>query len=66
LLYPLGKCVLLDENDQWIHAVVGNGFIQIINNRVTLLVDTAEHPEEIDERRARGSYGKSGRAAKAE
>jgi len=31
---------------------VGKGFIQIINNRVTLLVDTAEHPEEIDERRA--------------
>ncbi len=43
---------LLDENGQWIHAVVGNGFIQIINNRVTLLVDTAEQPEEIDERRA--------------
>jgi F-type H+-transporting ATPase subunit epsilon len=48
----IGEMRLLDENDQWIHAVVGNGFIQIINNRVTLLVDTAEHPEEIDERRA--------------
>ncbi|HBC98758.1 MAG TPA: ATP synthase F1 subunit epsilon [Lachnoclostridium sp.] len=48
----IGEMRLLDENGQWIHAVVGNGFIQIINNRVTLLVDTAEHPEEIDERRA--------------
>ena len=26
--------------------------LQIINNRVTLLVDTAERPEDIDERRA--------------
>ncbi|GLC78153.1 ATP synthase F1 subunit epsilon [Lacrimispora brassicae] len=48
----IGEMRLLDEDGQWIHAVVGNGFIQIVNNRVTLLVDTAEHPEEIDERRA--------------
>lgn len=48
----IGEMRLMDESDQWIHAVVGNGFIQIINNRVTLLVDTAEHPEDIDERRA--------------
>ncbi|WP_313151890.1 ATP synthase F1 subunit epsilon [Lacrimispora sp.] len=48
----IGEMRLLDENGQWIHAAVGNGFIQIVNNRVTLLVDTAEHPEDIDERRA--------------
>lgn len=48
----IGEMRLMDESGQWIHAVVGNGFIQIINNRVTLLVDTAEHPEDIDERRA--------------
>ena len=48
----VGEMRLMDEDGQWIHAVVGKGFIQIINNRVTLLVDTAEHPEEIDERRA--------------
>ncbi len=48
----IGEMRLMDENGKWIHAVVGNGFIQIINNRVTLLVDTAEHPEDIDERRA--------------
>ena len=48
----IGEMRLMDESGKWIHAVVGNGFIQIINNRVTLLVDTAEHPEDIDERRA--------------
>ena len=30
------------------HAVVGMGFVEIVNNRVTLLVETAEQPEEID------------------
>lgn len=40
------------EDDQWIYAAVGNGMVQIVNNRVTMLVDTAERPEEIDARRA--------------
>ncbi len=48
----IGEMQLMDESGQWIHGVVGNGFVQIINNRVTLLVDTAEHPADIDERRA--------------
>lgn len=30
----------------------GMGFVEIVNNRVTLLVETAEKPEEIDVRRA--------------
>ena len=33
-------------------AAVGTGFAEIVNNRVTLLVDTAERPEDIDVRRA--------------
>ena len=33
-------------------VAVGTGFAEIVNNRVTLLVDTAERPEEIDIRRA--------------
>lgn len=37
----------------WQEAVVGRGFVQIFNNRVTLLVETAERPEEIDIARAR-------------
>ena len=32
---------------------MGMGFVEIVNNRVTLLVETAEHPEEIDIARAR-------------
>ena len=35
-----------------INAVVGNGFAQIMNNRVTVIVDTAERPEDIDAKRA--------------
>ena len=32
---------------------VGTGFAEIVNNRVTLIVDTAERPEDIDVRHAR-------------
>ena len=39
-----------EGSDEWIHAVVGMGFVEIVNNRVTLLVETAEKPEEIDVR----------------
>jgi len=48
----IGEMRLMNEDGEWIHAVVGNGFVQIVNNRVTLLVDTAELPQDIDERRA--------------
>ncbi len=34
-------------------VLVGNGFIQIANNRVLILVESAERPEEIDVRRAK-------------
>ena len=48
----IGEMRILTEDDQWIEAVVGEGFVQIVNNRVTLLVATAEKPEDIDRRRA--------------
>lgn len=41
------------SSDEWHKAVVGVGFAYIANNRVTVLVDTAERPEDIDEVRAR-------------
>ena len=41
-----------EGSDSWEYAVVGMGFVEIVNNRVTLLVDTAEKPEEIDIRHA--------------
>lgn len=37
----------------WQDAVVGIGFVHIAHNRVTVLVDTAEKPEDIDELRAK-------------
>ena len=30
------------EDNTWVNAVVGQGFAQVINNRVSVLVDTAE------------------------
>ena len=47
-----GEMRLQKPDGQWLHAGVGNGFIQILNNRVKMLVDTAELPEDIDLRRA--------------
>ena len=32
---------------------MGLGIVQVANNRVTVIVDTAERPEDIDEVRAR-------------
>ena len=37
----------------WEEAVVGSGFAQSANNRVRVIVDTAERPDEVDEARAR-------------
>ena len=34
-------------------SVVSDGLLKVENNEVMILVDTAEHPEEIDEARAR-------------
>ena len=41
-----------EGGEEWLYGVVGVGFVQIANNRVTLLVETAENPDEIDIRRA--------------
>lgn len=41
------------EEGKWSEIAVGTGFAEIVNNRVTLLVDTAERPEDIDVRRAK-------------
>ena len=42
-----------ESNGQWRKAVVGLCIVQVANNRVTVIVDTAERPEDIDEVRAR-------------
>ena len=48
----MGEMRITDLEDKVITAVVGTGFVQVMNNRVTVLVDTAELPDEIDIRRA--------------
>ena len=48
-----GEMRFLPEGEEkWQYAVVGIGFIEIVNNRVTLLVESVERPEEIDIARA--------------
>ena len=39
------------EDNTWYTAIVGGGFAQIINNRVTVLADSIEKPEDIDLKR---------------
>ena len=48
----IGEAMLQFEEGEWVNLAVGAGFLEIVNNRVTLLVETAEKPEEIDVRRA--------------
>ena len=45
-----------EEQEEWQKVVVGIGFAHIANNRVTVLVDTAERPEDIDAVRAQEAY----------
>lgn len=49
----VGELRIQTDVGAWITGVVGSGFAQVINNRVSVLVDTAEHPDEIDVRRAK-------------
>lgn len=41
-----------ENNDNWTRAIAGKGFVEIVNNRVIFLLETAEYPEEIDVARA--------------
>ena len=48
----IGELHFCDVEDKWVTASVSKGFVEIMNNRVSVLVNTAESPEEIDVRRA--------------
>lgn len=41
------------EGEAFTSVAVGRGYCQVANNRVVLLADTIERPEDIDENRAR-------------
>ena len=50
-----GKCeylVIPTIDGEWVTAVVSKGFAEIVNNRASVLVNTAERPEDIDVKRA--------------
>lgn len=47
-----GELRFRDVEENWHEAIVGLGFAEMINNRLTILVDTAERPEDIDRKRA--------------
>ncbi len=48
----MGEMRIQKEDDTWETALIGKGIMQDVNNRMTILTEFAEHPEEIDERRA--------------
>lgn len=50
-----GEAVFKTQEGEERKVVLGLGFAEAINNRVTVLVDTAERPEDIDEKRAQAA-----------
>ena len=46
-----GELRFRDVEENWHEAIVGLGFAEMINNRLTILVDTAERPEDIDRKK---------------
>ncbi|NLL07187.1 MAG: ATP synthase F1 subunit epsilon [Clostridiaceae bacterium] len=47
--------IKIKKNNNWIEAVLGQGFMEVTQNRVIILVDTAEWPDEIDINRAKAA-----------
>ena len=48
----MGEIRIQKEDDTWEMALIGTGIMQDINNRMFILTEFAEHPDEIDEKRA--------------
>lgn len=48
----IGEIRITTKDNEKMIGIVGEGFVQIINNRVTMIVDSAEKPEDIDRVRA--------------
>lgn len=44
--------LMLEDGQTWKRAVVGLGLVDVMDNTVTMLVDSAEWPEDIDRVRA--------------
>ena len=53
MVCALESCELRYKVDgEWRYAAVGAGFVEITGNKVIILADTVEHPEDIDKNRA--------------
>ena len=46
----IGELRFRKPDGEWVTAVVSKGFAEIVNNRASVLVNTAERPEEAKER----------------
>ena len=55
-----------EEGGEWSYAVLGKGFCMAANNRVTVLADTVERPEEVDVNRAKEASGACSGASSSE
>ena len=48
----MGELRIQKEDGTWEVALIGKGVMQDVNNRMLILTEFAEHPDEIDEKRA--------------
>ena len=48
----MGEMRIQREDETWETALIGKGVMQDINNRMVILTEFAERPEEIDAKRA--------------
>jgi F-type H+-transporting ATPase subunit epsilon len=56
--------VRIKKDGQEVDIAVGGGFLQVANNRVLILADTAEREEELDESRAEAARQRAEQALK--
>ena len=61
----IGEIRITTSKGEQVIGVVGEGFVQIVNNRVVLIVDSAEKPEDI-EGQSQGGKDQSGRETQTE
>ena len=52
------------KGNEEIEMAVAGGFVEVLDNRVTILADSVERAEEIDQSRGRGSAAACSRAFK--
>lgn len=58
--------VKIQQDGKWLTAVASEGFVEIGRDKVTVLVDTIEWPEEIDVKRAQAALERAEKKLKDE